>query len=122
MAAIRVTIGDMPLLLRSLVEGMLHEDPQVEIVAGENPGPGERARPVQVLIVSEEAMNGILPGIGPLAELPPTDAMLGVVAIAADGLDAAVVRVNAKRTRIDAPRHTLSDAIRDAAGILPAAH
>lgn len=114
MAAIRVTIGDMPPLLRSLVEGMLDEDPQFE-VASETQYAGAAPRP-DVLVVSEDAMSRIVP----LDVLRDAGSGLGVVAIGSNGLDAAVVRLSAYRRRIDrAPRQTLSEAILDAAGAGP---
>ena len=114
MAAIRVTIGDMPPLLRSLVEGVLDEDPQFEVTS-EGQSAGAAPRP-DVLVISEDAMSRIVP----LAALQEARSGLGVVAIGANGLDAAVVRLSAYRRRIDSePRQTLSEAILDAAGAVP---
>jgi len=116
MPAIRVTIGDMPLLLRSLVEGILAADPQFELRP-----PAERCAPAgprdfDVLVVSESAIEKALPGATALDE----DDELGIVAIAADGRDAAVMRLNSHRTRLDASaREGLSQAILDAAGRAP---
>lgn len=114
MPAIRVLIGDMPPLLRSLVEGMLDDDPQFEITSN-GQRPGAAAHP-DVLVISESAMSRIVP----LSALPEGGNALGVVAIAANGLDAAVVRLSAYRRRIDCePRQTLSEAILDAARAAP---
>jgi len=114
MGAIRVTIGDMPPLLRSLVEGMLDEDPEFEVMPGE---PDAEAAPAaDVLVISEDAMKRLVP----VSATPGVRRGLGLVAIAPDGLDAAVVRLSAWRRRIDRePRQTLSEAIRDAAGGAP---
>ena len=114
MPAIRVLIGDMPPLLRSLVEGMLDDDPQFEITSNGQRF-GAAAHP-DVLVISENAMSRIVP----LAALQDAGSGLGVVAIAPDGLDAAVVRLSAYRRRIDRePRQTLSEAILDAARAAP---
>ncbi len=117
MAAIRVTIGDMPPLLRSLVEGLLDDDPQFEVTSGQGQRTGaiDAAGP-DVLVISEDAMSRIVP----MSALQGARSGLGVVAIAPDGLDAAVVRLSTYRRRIDRePRQTLSSAILDAAGALP---
>ena len=120
MAAIRVTIGDMPPLLRSLVRGMLDEDPQFEITSQGAFGTGPETAPhsdllADVLVISEEAMTRVVP----LSTLRSARGELGVVAIAPDGLDAAVVHLSAHRRRLDGePRQTLSEAIVDAAGAL----
>ncbi|MEO6092077.1 MAG: hypothetical protein ABIT04_09740 [Novosphingobium sp.] len=116
MAAIRVTIGEMPPLLRSLVEGILTGNPQFEVApaARQMVAVGNAPHPTDVHIVSEDSMKSILP-IAVAAGVPVG---LGVVAIAANGLDAAVVRLNAHRQRIGRePRQTLAEAIRAAAGI-----
>jgi hypothetical protein len=120
MTAIRVTIGDMPPLLRSLVEGMLDEDPQFEVTSEESPASSANpaAEGVDVLVISEDAMKRIVP----LSAVRDASATLGVVAIASDGLDAAVVRLRSHRTRLDSePRQTLSQAILAAAGAIPEA-
>jgi hypothetical protein len=116
MPAIRVTIGDMPLLLRSLVEGILAGDPQFELRPPAEPHAERRppmdagTRDFDVLVVSESAIERTLPGATALDEL-------GIVAIAPDGRDAAVMRLNSHRTRLDASdREGLSQAILDAAG------
>ena len=117
MAAIRVTIGDMPALLRSLVEGMLGEDPRFEVVSGDGLRPAERAVPQpDVLVISEDAMKRIVP----VSAMAHGRRGLGVVAIAPNGLDATVVRLSAYHRSLDRePRLTLSEAIRDAAGAAP---
>lgn len=115
MAAIRITIGDMPPLLRSLVKGMLDQNPQFEIIPGDTSGEtaAEGAAGVDVLVVSETAMSRLLPHPGAWSGKQ----RLGIVAIAPDGLDAAVVRLCAHRTSLDGgPRRTLSQAIVEAAG------
>ena len=115
MAAIRVTIGNMPPLLHSLVKGMLDDDPQFEVSSAEGTEAMAAAGP-DVLVISEDAMSRIVP----LSALHEAKSGLGVVAIAPNGLDAAVVRLSTYRRRIDRePRQTLSNAILDAAGALP---
>ena len=117
MDAIRVTFGEMPPLLRSVVEGMLHDDPEVRIVEAAPPGTRASEMPdnVDVIVVAENALSGIVPL--PLADSGPAD--LRLVAIAAHGSDAAVVRLIAHRRSLnDARRQTLSEAIRAAAGII----
>jgi len=120
MTAIRVTIGDMPPLLRSLVEGMLDEDPQFEVTSKDGPTPKASSAPedVDVLVISEDVMKRIVP----LSAARDASGTLGVVAIASDGLDAAVVRLCSHRRRLDSePRQTLSQAILAAAGAIPEA-
>jgi hypothetical protein len=117
MGAIRVSIGDMPLLLRSLVEGILDEDPQFEIIFdGAARRPSSERNGIDVLVVTEIAMRQTLPH--PIAW--DANGGLGIVAIAPDGLDAAVMRLKAHRRRLDdGSRLSLSQAILDAAGVLP---
>jgi hypothetical protein len=116
MAAIRVMIGVMPALLRSLVEGILDENPQFEVMR--TPGNGGRGlgtgESFDVLVVSEGALAQILPRPETLGD----NHELGIVAIAADGLDATVVRVNAHRRKLDdGTRQSLSQAILASAGV-----
>jgi hypothetical protein len=118
MTAIRVSIGDMPLLLRSLVEGILVGDPQFELTPGAEPSSGadRPARDFDVLVVSEAAIERAMPG----ATAPGQRGTLGIVAIAPNGQDAAVMRLNSHRTRLDdSPRRSLSNAILYAAGVAP---
>lgn len=117
MAAISVTIGEMPPLLRSLVEGMLNEDPRFEINSEFQPATSSpNAVPHgNVLVLSEEALKRIVP----LSAAQDAPAALRAVAIGRDGLDAAVVYLNTHRRRLDQePRQTLSQAILAAAGAL----
>lgn len=117
MAAINVTIGEMPPLLRSMVEGMLHEDPRFVITPEIRPAAtSANAVPhVNVLVLSEDALERVVPLSA--AQHGPT--ALRAVAIGCDWLDAAVIHLNTHRRRLDQePRQTLSQAILDAAGAL----
>jgi hypothetical protein len=116
MDAIRVTFGEIPPLLRSVVEGMLHDDPEVRLVEAAASATGAIDIPddVDVILVAENALKGIVPL--PLADSGPAD--LRLVAISAHGSDAAVVRLIAHRQSLDqGRRQALSKAIRAAAGI-----
>jgi hypothetical protein len=118
MPAIRVTIGDMPQLLRSFVDGILEGDPKFELTPGARGSPlAESGTPdFDVLVVSEVAMQRTWPG----ARALNANGALGIVAIAPDGHDAAVMRLDSHRTRLDdSPRQSLSNAILDAAGVAP---
>jgi hypothetical protein len=118
MARIRVTIGAMPPLLRSLVEGALQDDPRVEIVGdASHRAPARTSPPIDVLVMSEEGLSSILP----LQTDTDARSALGVVAIARNGIDAAVVQLSARHRRLEEPRQSLSEAIRDAAGLQRAA-
>lgn len=119
MAAINVTIGEMPPLLRSLVEGVLDEDPRFEITSRSWSGPAPDGASAgaenQVLVLSEDALKRVIP----LSVAQGTARGLRAVAIGRDGLDAAVVHLNSHRRRLDQePRQTLTQAILDAAGAL----
>ncbi len=106
MAAIRITIGDMPRLLRSLVEGTLTEDPRFELARDD--------APADVLLVSEGTVGQLLahPAVWQAQD------GLGIVAIAPDGGSAAVLRVSADRKSLDGdPRQMLAQAVLAAAGM-----
>jgi hypothetical protein len=121
MPAIKVTIGDMPLLLRSLVEGILAGDPQFELLGGDEPDAprDDGADGFDVLVISESAMRRVLPHPRTLE----ANGELGIVAISADGHDAAVMRLNSHRQSLaEGPRQSLSQAIRDAAGVAREPH
>lgn len=104
MAAIRITIGEMPRLLRSFVEGLLNDDLRFEFVPAESPA--------EVLLVAEGEITKTL-AHSALRQAPDE---LGIVGIAPDGGSAAVVRVSTGRRALDGdPCHTLAHAILAAA-------
>lgn len=110
--SIRVTIGDMPPLLRSMVVGMLDQDPELEIVTTETETAGA-SMGADVLLTSEEALSRVVP----IPRSSSGQRLFGLVAIAADGRDVAVVHLSARRRSLDDERrHPLSRAIREAAG------
>ncbi len=111
----QVMIGDMSPLLRSLVIGILGENPDLHLLGEEEwRWSFSEAIAAPVLLLYEGAACPSLPAIGS----GPGDARLGMVAIAADGHEATVVRLTAHRLRLEGdPRHGLSGAIQWAAGI-----
>jgi hypothetical protein len=118
MPAIRVTIGDMPLLLRSLVEGILAGDPQFELstITERGARTDGGSRHMDVLVISEAAIRRAFPAAVAFEER----GKLGIVAISPDGHDAAVMRLNSHRARLgDSPRQSLSNAILEAVGLAP---
>ncbi|MBK8374872.1 MAG: hypothetical protein IPL18_08415 [Sphingomonadales bacterium] len=61
MTAIRVSICGMSKLLGSFVAGILDADPEIEIVDGDCTDDPDWLGGAQVLLVADDAMNGLRP-------------------------------------------------------------
>ena len=112
MTAIRVSICGMSKLLGSFVAGILDADPEIEIVDGDCTDDPDWLGGAQVLLVADDAMNGLRP----FSSEWENGKALGIVALSKDCSEAHVVRLIAHNWKIDqSDKVTLSEAIRHAA-------
>jgi hypothetical protein len=116
MAAIRVSICDMPTLLRSMVMGLLDADPDIELVESQHPADAVDA---DVLLMADVAVSSMQP-----FEHFWTDGQtLGIVALSGDCQHASIIKIVSHKTPIsDNALHTLNLAIRRAASVLAQQH
>jgi hypothetical protein len=104
---IRIEIGAMPPLLRSILSAALEGEGDFTVVA---PVAGDdRVEPDVLVVCRDRAPHDCIP-VGPLAAAAPP----AIVAIDAEGLSATVLWVTAERTALGAATD-LRDAVRIAA-------
>jgi len=109
---IRIEIGNMPSLLGSIVRSALETQEDFVIVDTSKAAAAEAFDAVDVVIVAGDRDKlGSIPIAALLREDPPS-----LVAIAADGNSAAIFRVSAEDSRIDAASDLLSVVRRAAFG------
>lgn len=107
---IRIEIGVMPALLRSIVRSALETQGDFTVVAALPNEASQGVDAVDVVVVSDdhEKLGRI-----PVAALLGNDSP-GIVAIAADGHSASILRLVSEHSRLDAASD-LSDVVRQAA-------
>lgn len=122
MNPIRVHLGPMPEMLRTIMGDLLSQEPDM-IIAGESgrhedPLPNAREQRADVLITQDGARHGD----GSCLDLVLAEPPLGIFAVSADGHSAAGVTLVRRRIAVEsAGRSTLAEAIRHMAAELGAA-
>lgn len=108
MSAIRVLIGDMPLMLQSLVSEMLHAEDDI-IVIGQV---GDADEAVDVVLMSTDNLLNGRTTIGEIAALSPS----GIVSIDGDARAATIIHLKQRNWPFaDSDKDSIGAAIRAAA-------
>ena len=94
---IRIEIGQMPPLLRSIVRSALESQEDFAIVEVPQTEIGDADNADVIIVSGDPERLGRVPMVPFIAEDSP-----GLIAIAADGHSAAIVRVTAENSRVEA--------------------